>query len=53
MRQRRTSFLPGAIVPETLEVRAIIERLWGKTTCQVVECRNCSGVFAFPFVSGD
>ena len=38
---------------EKPEVRALIERLWGKTTCQVVECRNCSGVFAFPFVSGD
>lgn len=36
-----------------LEVRAIIERLWGKTACKVVECKNCSGVFAFPFVSGD
>ncbi len=35
------------------ELQSIIERLWGKSTCQLIECDGCSGVFASPFVGGD
>src|ERR1035438_4646413 len=34
-------------------LQLIIERLWNKQTCQLVECGCCGGVFAFPFVGGD
>jgi SAM-dependent methyltransferase len=32
---------------------SIIERLWKQDSCRVVECENCSGGFAFPFVGGN
>lgn len=35
------------------ELRSVIERLWKKSSCQVVECGHCAGAFAYPFVGGD
>lgn len=34
-------------------LQLIIERLWNKPTCQVIECAGCGGGFGFPFVGGD
>jgi SAM-dependent methyltransferase len=33
-------------------LRQEIIRLWGKDTCEFVQCDNCSFVFAHPFVAG-
>jgi 2-polyprenyl-3-methyl-5-hydroxy-6-metoxy-1,4-benzoquinol methylase len=33
-------------------LREEIVRLWGKTKCDVVQCDECSFVFAYPYVAG-
>lgn len=30
-----------------------IEALWGQSSCEIVKCDHCEGVFSWPFVPGD
>jgi SAM-dependent methyltransferase len=52
--QAATHFIsPWRNTTRHANLQSIIETLWSKTTCQLIECGRCTGVFAFPFIGGN